>query len=65
MFRLKKLADQPLEDRLVTYYNELQAELYPISSELLAYECLAHNDKFLAGVNSPRFASRISDFLRH
>ena len=69
MYRLKgggkKVADQALEDRLIKYYNELKAELYPITSELLAYECLAHDDKFLGGVNSPKFTSRISDFLRH
>ena len=44
MYRLKgggkKVGDQGLEDRLVTYYNQLEDDLYPISSELLAYECL-------------------------
>ena len=69
MFRLKgggkKLADQALEDRLLNYYNLSQEELYPISTELLAYECLAHNEKFLGGVESPKFSARISDFLHH
>ena len=53
MFRVKgggrKLKDQELEEKLLKYYNELKEELYPISTELLAYECLAHDDKFLGG----------------
>jgi len=42
MFRVKgggrKLKDQELEEKLLKYYNELKEELYPISTELLAYE---------------------------
>ena len=46
------------------YYNELKQELYPITTELLAYECLTHDEKFLGGSTSPLFTKRISDFLR-
>ena len=53
-----------MEYRLVKYYNELKQELYPITTELLAYECLTHDDKFLGGSTSPLFTKRISDFLR-
>ena len=60
-----KLKDEVLEERLVNYYNQLQEELYPITTELLAYECLTHNEKFLGGATSPQFTKRISDFLRH
>ena len=60
-----KIKDQVLEERLVTYYNQLKEELYPISTELLAYECLTHNEKFLGGATSPNFTKRVSDFLRH
>ena len=69
MFRVKgggrKLKDAVLEEKLITYYNQLKEELYPICTELLAYECLAHDDKFLGGASSPQFTKRISDFLRH
>ena len=69
MYRLKgagrKVQDSVLEQRLVEYYNQLKEELYPITTELLAYECLAHNEKFLGGASSPKFTSRVSDFLRH
>ena len=69
MYRLKgagrKVNDEVLEKKLVDYYNSLKEELYPITTELLAYECLAHNELFLGGATSPNFTSRISDFLRH
>ena len=71
MYRLKgagrKVNDPVLaiEEKLVTYYNGLQKEMYPITSELLAYECLTHDDKFLGGSGSPLFTKRISDFLRN
>ena len=69
MYRLKgagrKLKDAVLEEKLVAYYNQLKDELYPITSELLAYECLTHDEKFLGGSTSPLFTKRISDFLRH
>ena len=69
MYRLKgagrKLKDAVLEEKLVAYYNQLKEELYPITSELLAYECLTHDEKFLGGSTSPLFTKRISDFLRH
>jgi hypothetical protein len=69
MYRLKgagrKVKDEVLEKKLVDYYNSLKEELYPITTELLAYECLAHNEEFLGGATSPNFTSRISDFLRH
>jgi len=69
MYRLKgggrKVKDIDLEEKLVKYYNELREDLYPITSELLAYECLYHDDKFLGGANSPHFTKRIADFLRH
>jgi len=61
----RPLKDPELEQKLVNYYNELNEELYPISSELLAYECLAHNDKFLGGADSPNFKIRIADYLRN
>ena len=54
-----------LEKRLVEYYNTLREELYPITTELLAYECLAHKEDFLGGASAPNFTSRVSDFLRH
>ena len=60
-----KIKDEVLEERLVTYYNQLKDELYPISTELLAYECLTHKEKFLGGATSPNFTKRVSDFLRH
>ena len=69
MYRLKgagrKVKDEVLEQRLVEYYNTLREELYPITTELLAYECLAHNEDFLGGASSPNFTARVSDFLRH
>ena len=69
MYRLKgagrKVKDEVLEKRLVEYYNTLREELYPITTELLAYECLAHNEDFLGGASSPNFTARVSDFLRH
>jgi len=59
MYRLKgvgrKLKDAVLEEKLVAYYNQLKEELYPITSELLAYECLTHDEKFLGGSTSPPF----------
>ena len=61
----RPLKDAELEQKLINYYNELKEELYPISSELLTYECLAHNEKFLGGPESPNFYSRIADFLRN
>ena len=60
-----KVKDQVLEEKLVTYYNQLREELYPITTELLAYECLTHDEKFLGGSSSPNFTKRVSDFLRH
>ena len=68
MYRLKggrKVKDAVLEEKLVTYYNGLQEEMYPITSELLAYECLCHDENFLGGATSPHFTKRIADFLRH
>ena len=69
---LKKLAgggrplkDPELEQKLTNYYNELKEELYPICSELLTYECLAHNENFLGGAESPNFKMRIADFLKN
>ena len=57
MYRLKgagrKLKDAVLEEKLVAYYNQLKEELYPITSELLAYECLTHDEKFLSVSTSP------------
>ena len=61
----RPLKDPELEQKLVNYYNELNEDLFPISSELLTYECLAHNENFLGGVESPNFKSRIADFLRN
>jgi len=60
-----KVKDQVLEEKLVTYYNQLRDEVYPITTELLAYECLTHDEKFLGGSSSPNFTKRVSDFLRH
>ena len=60
-----KVKDEVLEEKLVTYYNQLRDELYPITTELLAYECLTHDEKFLGGSSSPNFTKRVSDFLRH
>ena len=69
MYRLKgagrRVKDPVLEKKLIDYYNQLREELYPITTELLAYECLTHDDKFLGGSSSPLFTKRISDFLRH
>jgi len=48
-----KVKDQVLEEKLVTYYNQLRDELYPITTELLAYECLTRDEKFLGGSSSP------------
>ena len=59
------MKDPELEQKLINYYNELQEELYPISSELLTYECLNHNENFLGGVESPNFKPRVADFLRN
>ena len=69
MYRLKggsrKVMDAVLEEKLVKYYNELKDEIYPITLELLAYECLYHDENFLGGAKSPQFTKRIADFLRH
>ena len=59
----RPLKDPQLEQKLINYYNELKEELYPICSELLTYECLAHNENFLGGPKSPNFKMRIADFL--
>ena len=48
---------------MVDYYNQLNEELYPITTE--AYKRLSHNEKFLGGATSPNFTKRVSDFLRH
>jgi len=61
----RPLKDPELEQKLINYYNELKEELYPITSELLTYECLAHNEEFLGGAESPNFKSRVADFLRN
>jgi len=61
----RPLKDPELEQKLINYYNELKEELYPITSELLTYECLAHNEQFLGGAESPNFKSRVADFLRN
>ena len=69
MYKLKgagrPINDPLLEQKLIDYYNDLEENLYPISSELLAYECLAHKEDFMGGATSPGFTSRISDYLRN
>ena len=61
----RPLKDPQLEQKLINYYNELKEELYPISSKLLTYKCLAHNENFLGGPESPNFKMRIADFLKN
>ena len=61
----RRVNDLLLEEKLVTYYNQLKQELYPITTELLGYECRSLDDKFLSGSTFPLFTKRISDFLRH
>ena len=69
MYKLKgagrPIKDPVLEQKLIDYYNELEENLYPISSELLAYECLAHKEDFMGGASSPGFTTRIADYLRN
>ena len=55
----RRVNDPVLEEKLVTYHNQLKQELYPITTELLAYECLSHDDKFLGASTSGQNTRRV------